>query len=136
MTDASEVVLASYMFDHKPLTDLFLARLGDRYAFDLDILIDRETLQGRTPYHQRARLESLRRAGARITACRGMSTRGAMHMKALVCDRRLAFTGSANFTTKSLENAELCLRLAGPPVQSVLRKVEAVRLQGVLWDGA
>jgi len=133
---ASEVVLATYMFDHKPLTELFLQRLASRFAFDLTILIDQEMLHGRTPYHQRARLDSLRRAHANIwLLCQGMSGRGAMHMKALVCDRRWAFTGSANFTTKSMENAELCMRMRGPPVQSILGRMEAVRLNAVSWDG-
>ena len=43
-----------------------------------------------------------------------------MHGKGSVADRRVAFTGSANFTDKSERNSELCWCLRGPPVLDTL----------------
>ena len=72
------------------------------------------------PYDQGPRLERLRRAGATIGLCRGTSSTGAFHAKAIVIDRQVAFVGSANATNKSLLNGELCFRLRGPPVRAVV----------------
>jgi len=46
---------------------------------------------------------------------------------AVVTDRRMAFMGSANTTTKSLRNGELCFRLRGPPVLDVLQFLQQER---------
>ena len=88
----------------------------------------------RTAYHQRPRLERLRRAGATIVLCRGTPTAGAFHAKAVVIDRRTAFIGSANTTTKSLRNGELCFRLRGPPVLDVLQFLQQERDGGEELD--
>ena len=68
--------------------------------------------------------------------CRGQPPLGALHMKMLVVNKRIAFVGSANFTQKSLSNAELCMRLRGPVVKDFLAQAFAVKGRGVLWHGA
>ena len=51
-----------------------------------------------------------------------------MHLKCLVLDGRVAYTGSANFTARSRANWELALRLEGAPA------VEAGAAVGVAWQ--
>ena len=132
---AGEIVLASMLFDHTALCAALLARLGQRTAFTLTVLVDAQAFKQRTALNQRPRLDSLRRAGALVYLCRGRVPRGIFHIKALVVDRRVGFAGGANFTNKSLQNAELTWRFSGPPVADVLREVEVFRGKGVLWDG-
>ena len=130
--DAAEVALASYIVDHEALCELLLRRLGGRDDFALAVLVDNETFLQRTAFYQRPRLERLRRAGAEIRLCRGpVQPYGSFHMKAIVLDRRVAFTGSANATQKSLQNTEVTMRLVGPPVAAILagsrQRVSAAR---------
>jgi hypothetical protein len=132
---AEEVLMGSLMLDHKDLTDLVLRRLADRYAFGATICVDREQLHARTCYHQRPRLDALRRAGAAVYACRGSPPAGAFHMKAVLIDRRYAYTGSANLTQKSLSNVELCMRIVGPPVEAIHQKLVHARDHGEQWLG-
>ena len=70
----------------------------------------------------------LKRAGAKIYIGTGRDGReeygpngvqGSMHMKALVLDSRVAWTGSANWTRNSKTNFELVFRMVGPPVGSI-----------------
>ena len=124
---ASEVVVGSYQYDHEGLTNVIESCLRGRSAFECVVLLDREMHRLGTPYHQRPRLERLRRAGATIVLCRGTPSTGAFHAKAVVTDRRTAFIGSANTTTKSLRNGELCFRLRGPPVMDVLQFLQQER---------
>ena len=119
--DASEVFIGSYQYDHPGLTDVLERRLKGRAAFECTVLLDREMHNARAAHHQRPSLERLRRAGAAIVLCRGTPSTGTFHAKAIVVDRRTAFVGSANTTTKSLRNGELCFRLRGPPVMDVLQ---------------
>ena len=59
-----------------------------------------------------------------------------MHMKMIILDWRIAFVGSANLTQKSLQNAELTMRVRGPPVSDFLAQALAVKDCGELWDGS
>jgi phosphatidylserine/phosphatidylglycerophosphate/cardiolipin synthase-like enzyme len=130
LNEASEAVVGSYQYDHEGLTDVLERRLRGHAAFDCVVLLDREMYGLRTPYHQRSRLERLRRAGATVVLCRGTPSTGSFHAKAVVTDRRTAFIGSANMTAKSLRNGELCLRLRGPPVLNVLQFLQTERAGG------
>ena len=123
------------MFDEDSLQTLFLRRLNDRYRFALDVLVDDGDYLSNTCRHQRTRLLALRRAGARVFVCSGASPaharrrgfRGAFHMKELAIDQRVVFTGSANLTNNSHRNAELHLKLVGPPVAPIVRMAETAR---------
>ena len=127
---AHHIIIGSYQFDHGDLTNALLHRLNDRYAFELVLLVDQEMYAGKVLFHQRPRLELLRRAGAEIVRCRGTPSTGSFHAKALVADRRTAFVGSANFTGKSTRNGELCFRVRGPPVVNILQYLENERALG------
>ena len=132
---ASHVVCSSYQYDHTGLTDLFLKRLRPRSAdFSVVLLVDKECFEKGTPSRQRKRLSDLREAGAKVVLCRGTAKTGAMHGKALVVDRRIAFVGSANFTDKSERNAELCWRLRGTPVLDTLEFLNEECLRGEVWE--
>jgi uncharacterized protein YlaI len=133
---AREVMVASCLFDHRQLTDLFVQRLRDSRPFELSLIVDKEGFDERTCYHQRARLRALRNAGAHIWICRGCHSRGRMHMKAVVVDRRLNFSGGLNLTDKSMSNEELCYRMHGEQVAAVVHQFAEVRIRGQLWDGA
>ena len=132
---AREILLASYIFDHGGLTEALLQRLGGRAPFKLTLLVDDQALRERTSRHQRPRLAALRRAGAEIYACAGEGRLGCLHLKAVCVGRRLVFTGSANFTDKSLQNTELHLRFIGRPVASVLAQLLRAQSLGREWDG-
>ena len=127
---AREVIIGTYQFDNAALTDTFERRLRSRSEFNLVLLIDGEMYTSRVPYHQKSRLERLRRAGATVVCCRGTASTGSLHAKAMVTDRRTAYVGSANFTSKSLRNAELCLRLRGPPVREILQFLQTEQTAG------
>ena len=133
---ADEVMVASFTYDHKQLTDMFLHRLGGRAPFTLCVLVDKEAFEQGTAPRERARLRALRDADAEIWMCRGVRQRGRMHIKAVVVDRRIGYVGSANLTEKSLSNAELCFRTRGAPVAATLRRMANVKSKGTLWDGA
>ena len=136
LSGATHVLVATYVIDHGRLCALFERRLSGRSEFHLEILVDKESLESRTCVHQRPRLDSLRRAGAKVYACRGQPPLGALHMKMILLDRRAAFGGSANVAQKRLENAELTMRVRGPPVNDFLAQALAVKARGALWDGS
>ena len=102
---ARSIVLATYMFDHTALHTRLLACL--RGGAVLTVLVDREAFQRRTAVQQRPRLLELHRAGAQGFICRGEPPLGCFHVKALCLDRRVVFTGSANFTHKSSRTLNL-----------------------------
>ena len=108
VADASDVELATYMYDNEMPHDALMKRLQRRSPFTLNVRIDRETLAGRKLYYQRSRLLALRDKGATIWVCKGEGRNGAYHRKALIVNRRYMYTGGANFTQKSKRNKELC----------------------------
>ena len=136
VSGASEVLAASFLFDHSGLTDTLLRRLRGRVPFSVTLLVDAEGLRQRTSRHEQPRLRALRDAGAQVYLCSGQGRNGRLHLKALCVDRRTVFTGSANLTDKSLENEELHLKLVGEPVLSVLAQLLRARSRGALWCGA
>ena len=54
-----------------------------------------------------------------------------MHRKALIIDDEVAFTGGANATGQSQRNDELVLKVGGPIVHDIRRKVWAVKKRTV-----
>ena len=124
VSDASEVSVSTLLYDHQGLTGILLRklRLGN---FKVEVVVDREACEAQPPVapRQAPRLRALCEAGAEVLLARGVGRLGRLHGKALVCDRRVAYCGCANFTDKSSANSELCLRLRGPPVADVLKFV-------------
>ena len=134
---ASEVTIASYHYDHAELQCALLRRLSERGStFAVEVLVDRDAFLARQAVRQRPRLSELRRAGAKVYLCRGTPPLGVFHLKAAVLDRRVCFTGSANFTNKSLDNLELTMRIVGPQVVDILEGVQLARGRAMLWDGS
>ena len=97
-------------------------------------MVDKEMFDVRMARHQRPRLEALRRAGAKIWLCDGKTGYGSLHMKALIVNRRVAFTGSSNFTNKSHENLELQMRMARPPAIQIYTISHGWKWQSKLLD--
>ena len=124
------------VYDHPELTNVFLLKLQSHGNFELVLVVDKESFEAQPPHapQQKTRLRALQRAGANVVLCSGTGRHGRMHGKALVCDRRVAYCGSANFTSKSVANEELCFRLAGPSVADVLAFTNRARQKGKLWQ--
>ena len=132
---ASEVVMASYMYNDESLQKVFLKRLRGGADFKLAVLLDAEMFAGSVPRSQKPRVTELREAGASVFLCKGVAGQGAFHSKALVVDRRYLYTGSANFTQKSRRNEELCFRITGPVVAEVLAKLSVQAVKCKPWVG-
>ena len=132
---ADEVLISSLMMDYKPLVDELLRRLGGHAAFEAAIMVDRQAFQDRLCYHQRPRLDALRRAGAGVYLCRGSPPLGRLHTKAVLIDRRYGYVGSANLTQKSLSNTEFVMRVVGPPADKLHESLVLVKNGGVRWHG-
>ena len=130
-----EVEIATYMFDDAELFEVLLARLRDNSGFSLRMNIDAETLKGGTPAQQRSQLDRLRKAGAKVYECKGSGRLGAYHVKELIVNRRLMFTGSANFTTKARQNRERTYRMTGASVTESLKDQAEKRSAGKLSGG-
>jgi phosphatidylserine/phosphatidylglycerophosphate/cardiolipin synthase-like enzyme len=136
---ASEVLMATYMYDHPQLHGLLLRRLKGRAGITVDILIDKGALEGNTPWYQRSRLSVLVNAGATVHVCTGQPPKGIYHRKAVVVDKRYLYTGGANMTYQSDEggNKELVFRITGQPVLDVLSILDAdVRTALRKWEKA
>ena len=141
---ASEVELASYMYDEPQLQNLLLERLQGRRPFKLRLYLDEQRFRGTTPYYQRSRVKALHSAGLRsqngntceVFLCRGETTDGSYHRKGLVADRRYFYSGSGNFTNWSrTRNGEWLYYFRGPLVNQTLEELAEHRQQGRLWDG-
>ena len=133
---ASDIMLASYTYDHSSLTALLIRRLQGRAAFSVTVLVDKESFDKGDAPRERPRLRALREAGARIFMCRGTPPFGRMHVKAICIDRRTVYTGSANFTNKSASNLEMVMRMVGPPADDIKAQLADIQNGGKLWDGA
>ena len=127
---ANEIAMSSMVYDRSDLTSLLLRKLsrGSRIV----LVVDKEAFEAQPPVapRQAPRLRSLAKAGADVALCSGVGRYGRLHGKALVCDRRVAYTGSANLTDKSSANDELCFCLRGPQVADILSFIASARARG------
>ena len=106
-----------------------------RRRVTLNLHIDAEMLGGGTPQSQRKRVKDLSDEGATVYVCK-TGRQGSYHCKALVVDRRVLYTGSANFTGKSRRNRETVFRMTGPVVDQMLRQLAEDRRTWKTWDGS
>ena len=137
--DATEVFMATFMYDHPQLHGVLLKRLQGRSSFSLNILIDESVLKGNKPWHQKQRLTALVEAGAIVYVCTGHTPKGIYHRKAVIVDRRFMYTGGANMTNQADAggNKELIFRMVGPPVLETLAILhEDMRTAVRRWDKA
>ena len=130
----SSAILSSYMFDDPAVFDALLKKLRGRAGLTCEIFVDGSAYKQRTCYHQAPRLRALRDSGAAVYLCTGKSGKdeygpsgvpGVHHMKALILDRRIAYSGSANVTRAARTNNEIMHRFTGPPVYDILAAVLA-----------
>jgi hypothetical protein len=133
---ASEVELASYMYDNLSLHKLLLKRLRGQTQFSVRVYLDAEMFGGTVPRFQRPRARELFNAGAKVFLCKGPRAQGSFHCKGIVVDRRYLYSGSPNATDKSEKNEEFCFRITGPPVSQVLQRLTAQLEKGKQWDGS
>lgn len=131
---AGQVELASYVYDNEAVQGVLLKRLRGRAPFQLNLYVDAEQFHDGGPRLEKRRLKELHAAGAQVYLCKGEGRQGSYHAKAAVVDRRFLYTGSANFTQKSLANEEFCFKLAGPEVLKVLERL-ARPWRRELWNG-
>ena len=134
---ASEVELASYVYDNPAVQRLLLKRLQGKTDFKVNVYIDSEMFAGEVPRFQKSRVKALHAAGAQVFICTGRGPRGSYHGKAVVVGRRYLYMGSPNLTYKSQSsNEEFCFRAVGPVVKQLLEKLAQHRQKGKLWNGA
>ena len=136
LSTASEVEVASYMYDCPDVQKKLLQRLRGKCAFAVNVYVDKEKFEkGEAPRRSGQRLDELRAAGAKVYMCKGRAGRGSYHCKAVVIDRRHMYTGNANLTYQSMDNEEFVFRVTGPPVKQVLERLSEHRLKSKLWNG-
>jgi len=144
METASTVEIASMIMDEPTLCNALVGFLIGPGPFTCRVVVDKSCFAQKISRGQRPRLLELQRAGAQVRLASGHSGTdvygphargGVMHVKAVVLDAAVAYTGSANFTKASLTNRELVLRLEGAGVAAILDVVaEAFRSGQMLTD--
>lgn len=126
---ASTVQIASMVMDEPTLCKALVGFLRGPGTFSCRVVVDKSCFTQRNCRGQRPRLLELQQAGAQVRLATGHSGHdvygphamgGVMHVKAVVIDADVAYTGSANLTKASLTNRELVLRLQGAGVAAIL----------------
>ena len=139
LKQASSVQLASFIFDDPDCSAGLARRLKSASTFSCDMVVDRSHFEGRTSVYQRPRLLELKKLGANVTLADGFDTsnlygprgkKGIMHLKAVVLDGRVAFSGGCNMTRSSRGNRELTFRVTGPAVTPILQAISAAMRSG------
>jgi phosphatidylserine/phosphatidylglycerophosphate/cardiolipin synthase-like enzyme len=132
MQNAATVQIASLVFDEPSFSTALLKLLRGPRPFTCRVVVDKDCFYKRVSTGQRPRLLELQKAGALVRLATGHSGTdvfgprakgGMMHLKAVVLDGNVVFSGSANVTRASLANRELVFRLVGPDVKPVLEAV-------------
>ena len=131
---ASHIHLACFAFDQPRMTSELLKRLTEPEKPECLIVVDAAYYDSRKAKYQRPRLRDLQKNGATVRLASGTTSYvggskcvGAMHVKALVIDRRIAYVGSGNMTFSAQFNRELMFRMVGPPVTEVLAAIFSAR---------
>ena len=99
------------------------------------VAVGKEFFEKKDCYFQQARLRRLTQAGADVRLCGGLGQGGAFHQKALILSSRVAWTGSADWTSASTKNRELVTRLVRPPVSVVAAAATQAADAGEAWHG-
>ncbi len=83
--NATEVELASYMYDNTAVQGALLKRLRSRTAFCLNVYVDTEKFASGGPVLQKARLRELRSAGASVYLCKGVGASWLLSLQRCCC---------------------------------------------------
>ena len=125
---ATAVDIASFIFDDPEFTETLVQRLRSRVPFSCRIYVDSSTFDARSSRRQAPRLRELKRLGAAVFLCTGYDAtasfgprahQGIMHLKAIVIDQDVAYSGSANITLGARSNRELTFRFSGTAVADI-----------------
>ena len=136
--NANVMVGATFLYDDPALHSLLLARLGGQSEFDLTLFVDSQGTSGGICRYMKSRLRELARAGAKVWLCNGHSHNltfgsassrlvGHLHVKGVVFDSRVAFSGSMNLTRSARTNKEVMFRMTGPVVVEFLEHLLNLR---------
>ena len=79
------------------------------------------------------RARRLRANGAEVLLCEGLRRYGSYHVKEIIFNRRVLFTGSANFTTASHKNQERGYRMTGDVVATALADTSSDKSRAQKW---
>ena len=131
MGETSSVEVTAMVYDHPGLQAALLARL--HAGVQVTVLVDKIFVLGKTCNRQEPTLRQLALAGAEIRLCRGYERNGCFHQKALILSGKVAWTGSANWTSTSSKNRELVTRLTGPPVLVFVAATAQAKEAGEPW---
>jgi hypothetical protein len=132
---ASQVELASYMYDDATVQKVLLKRLQEQKPLQLNVYIDGGKLRDGGPRRQTSRLRALHAAGAHVFICKGKGAQGSFHGKAAIVDQQCLYAGSANMTEQSHTNEEYCFRMTGVVVRQLLTRLGEQRQRSKAWNG-
>lgn len=134
LPSTSEVHVASMIIDDLTICEALATRLR-RGNFSCSLVVDKQHFEEEQSRYQKSRLQKLQQLGAKVfvatgSAHSGSRYNGSMHMKNVVLDSSVAFSGSANMTAASRKNFETTLMLTGPPVAKILRSIKSAQSSG------
>ena len=129
---SSLVALATYMFDNEELDKACHHFLKSGRGRTCVILVDRHMYdENACRGREKKMLRGLRDAGAKVFVGDGFTGQGrlskyvgSMHLKDLLIDGKVAYSGSANITEASTKNAERVFRFTGHPVDDIARSLQ------------
>ena len=121
------------MFDDTALYSILLQRLTDVSDMNVSMCLDNQMFSEGKPPCGRGRVRRLQAGGAKVFLCKGLRRYGSYHVKEIVFDRRVFFTGSANLTTASHNNQERGYRMTGTVVAEALADISAETSRATQW---
>jgi len=140
ISEASSVILASYLYDDEQLHSALVRRLKHQKGkFSCVVLVDEQCYKERTCRGELAKLKELISAGAQVFSCSGQSGKdlfgpkalpGYFHIKAIAIDGKIVYHGSSNLTKSSRKNVELVTRMVGSPALAVVQGLSKSQASG------
>ena len=121
------------MFDDTALYSILLQRLTDGSDMKVSLCLDEQMFSEGKPPCGRGRVRRLQAGGAKVFLCKGLRRYGPYHVKEIIFDRRVFFTGSANLTTASHNNQERGYRMTGTLVAEAFADISAEQSRATQW---
>ena len=121
------------MFDDTALYSILLDRLTDGSNMKVSLCLDDQMFSEGKPPSGKARVRRLQASGAEVFLCKGLRRYGSYHVKEIIVDRRVLFTGSANCTTASHNNQERGYRMTGSVVAEALADIINDKSRATKW---
>ena len=121
------------MFDVTAMYLILLQRLTDGSDMKVSLCLDDQMFREGKPPCGQGRVRRLQAGDAKVFLCKGLRRYGSYHVKEIIFDRRVVFTGSANLTTASHNNQERGYRMTGTVVAEALAKMSAAKNRATQW---